>query len=178
MQGLLRSSTEVLTMKKFYAKLCDFEVDLSGSCLLGTVVVIFLAAIARVCGQPVTWGFDAALLLFTWGVFVGADAAYREGKMVYVDIFLERFPLNWHKPTKLIVYLIIAVFLLALTYLGFILSVRTWHRSFQGIPALSYTWVTLSVPISSVLMLVTTAIKIRKEVILQQDASDKSSTAI
>ncbi len=163
---------------KFYDKLCEFEVSLSGSCLLGTVVVIFIAAVARVCGEPVTWGFDAALLLFTWGVFVGADAAYREGKMVHVDIFSERFPLAWHKPMKLLVYLIISAFLIALIYLGFILSVRTWHRSFQGIPALSYTWVTLSVPISSVLMLVTTAIKVRKEIIMQQPTSDHNSTAI
>jgi len=163
---------------KFYEWLCEFEVTLSGSCLLGTVVVIFLAAVARVCGEPVTWGFDAALLLFTWGVFIGADAAYREGKMVYVDIFFERMPKSWHKPMKLIVYLVIGAFLLALTYLGFILSVSTWHRSFQGIPALSYTWVTLSVPISSVLMLVTTAIKVRKEIIMHQAANDQNITAI
>ena len=163
---------------KFYDMVCEFEVSLSGSCLLGTVVVIFMAAVARVCGEPVTWGFDAALLLFTWGVFVGADAAYREGKMVYVDIFFERFPLSWHKPMKLIVYLVIAAFLLALTYLGFILSVSTWHRSFQGIPALSYTWVTLSVPISSVLMLVTTVIKVRKEIFMQQPTNDQNITAI
>jgi len=165
-------------MAKFYDSLCEFEVDLSGSCLVATVFVIFVAALARVFGEPVTWGFDVALLLFTWGVFIGADAAYREGKFVHVDIFCERFPLSWHKPMKLIVYLIIAAFLVALVYLGFILSVRTWHRSFQGIPALSYTWVTLSVPISSLLMLVTTAIKIRKEVIAQQPMNDKNSTAI
>lgn len=145
---------------------------------MGTVAVIFIAALARVCGEPVTWGFDVALLLFTWGVFIGADAAYREGKMVYVDVFCERFPPSWHKPMRLIVYLIISAFLIALIYLGFILSVKTWHRSFQGIPALSYTWVTLSVPISSVLLLVTTAIKMRREIILQQAMNDKNSTAI
>jgi TRAP-type C4-dicarboxylate transport system permease small subunit len=165
-------------MAKFYDWLCEFEVDLSGFCLMGTVLVIFIAAVARVLGAPVTWGFDVALLLFTWGVFIGADAAYREGKMVYVDIFCERFPPSWHKPMKMAVYLIIAAFLVALVYLGFILSVKTWHRSFQGIPALSYTWVTLSVPISSVLLLVTTAIKIRKEIIMQQPSSDHNSTAI
>jgi TRAP-type C4-dicarboxylate transport system permease small subunit len=165
-------------MAEFYDKLCEFEVDLSGFCLMGTVLVIFIAAVSRVFGQPVTWGFDVALLLFTWGVFIGADAAYREGKFVYVDIFCERFPLSWHKPMKLLVYFIIAAFLVALIYLGFILSIRTWHRSFQGIPALSYTWVTLSVPISSVLLLVTTAIKVRKEIIMQQPTSDKNSTAI
>ncbi len=165
-------------MAKFYDWLCRFEVDFSGFCLLGTVLVIFVAAMARVAGEPVTWGFDVALLLFTWGVFIGADAAFREGKMVFVDVFCERFPQAWHRPTKMIVYLVIAVFLIALVYLGFVLSVRTWHRSFQGIPALSYTWVTLSVPISSLLLLVTTARKVRKEIFMREATSDHNTTAI
>lgn len=165
-------------MAKFYDKLCEAEVDLSGFCLLGTVLVIFAAALARVAGEPVTWGFDVALLLFTWGVFIGADAAFREGKMVFVDIFCERFPRHWHRPTKFLVYLIIVVFLLALIYLGCVLSVRTWHRSFQGIPALSYTWVTLSVPISSLLLLVTTIRKIRSEIFMHKLSTDHNNTAI
>jgi TRAP-type C4-dicarboxylate transport system permease small subunit len=165
-------------MAKFYERLCEFEVDFSGFCLLSTVLVIFAAAIARVMGEPVTWGFDVALLLFTWGVFIGADAAFREGKMVYVDIFIERFPKSWHIPAKLTVYLVIAAFLIALVYLGFVLSVRTWHRSFQGIPALSYTWVTISVPISSLLLLVTTWRKMRSEIFLRQASNDQNNTAI
>lgn len=165
-------------MAEFYHRLCKFEIDLSGFCLLGTVIVIFAAALARVIGEPVTWGFDVALLLFTWGVFVGADAAYREGKFIHVDIFCEKFPASWHLPMKMTVYLIIGAFLSALIYLGFNLSVRTWHRSFQGIPMLSYTWVTLSVPISSVLMLVTTVIKIREEIILHKESNNKDITVI
>ena len=165
-------------MAKFYEKLCDFEVGLSGFCLMGTVLVIFSAAIARVAGHPVTWGFDIALLLFTWGVFIGADAAFREGKMVFVDVFVDRFPKAWRRPTKLIVYLLIAAFLIALVYLGFVLSVRTWPRSFQGIPALSYTWVTLSIPVSSLLLLVTTVRKMRQEIFMRQPTNDHSGTAI
>ena len=44
--------------------------------------------------------------------------------------------------------------------LGFKLSYLTRFRVFQGIPTLSYTWVTLSVPLCSVFMVITVCIKI------------------
>jgi TRAP-type C4-dicarboxylate transport system permease small subunit len=37
-------------------------------------------------------------------------------------------------------------------------------RSFSGLPWLSYTWVTLSVPVGCLLMLITTARRIRGDV--------------
>ena len=43
---------------------------------------------------------------------------------------------------------------------GFKLSYTTRFRSFQGIPQMSYTWVTLSIPVCSVFMIITTVIKI------------------
>jgi TRAP-type transport system small permease protein len=36
-------------------------------------------------------------------------------------------------------------------------------RSFQGIPEVSYSWVTMSLPVGAALLLVTTALKIRDE---------------
>jgi TRAP-type C4-dicarboxylate transport system permease small subunit len=36
-------------------------------------------------------------------------------------------------------------------------------RSFQGIPEFSYSWVTLSLPVGGVLLLVTTLLKVRDE---------------
>ena len=43
---------------------------------------------------------------------------------------------------------------------GFKLSYTARFRSFQGIPQMSYTWVTLSIPVCSVFMIITTVIKI------------------
>ena len=42
-------------------------------------------------------------------------------------------------------------------------------RSFQGIPEISYSWVTMSLPVGAALLLITTRLKIRDE--LRGDAA-------
>ncbi|WP_101909197.1 TRAP transporter small permease [Marasmitruncus massiliensis] len=146
-------------MKKFYEAFCKIELTLAIFGLVTSVAVIFLAAMLRTLGSPINWGTDIALLLFTWSTFLGADIAFRANKLVNVDILFNRLFGKPQKVTKLIIYLICLGFLAAMVYLGAIQSVKTWSRSFQGIPALSYTWVTLSVPVSCASMAVTTLIK-------------------
>lgn len=155
-------------MKTLYKKMCNAEMALSAICLLTTVFIIFTSALLRTIGKPIIGAWDIALLLFTWGAFLGADVAFREDKMVNVDILFNRLPGNLQKPLQLVIYLIIFIFLSALVYLGCILSVSTWHRSFQGIPGLSYTWVTISVPICSFSMIISTVIKVYKRFILNE----------
>jgi TRAP-type C4-dicarboxylate transport system permease small subunit len=150
-------------MKAFYLKICKLEVVLAAASLLITVFVIFAAALMRTIGLPINWALDIALLLFTWGVFLGADVAYREDRFVNVDLLFVKLPEAVRKPLEFAVYSGIFIFLLTMIYQGSIMSVFTWHRSFQGIPALSYTWVTLSVPVCSLLMIVSTGIKIRRK---------------
>ena len=77
---------------------------------------------------------------------MGADLAFRQGKLINVDVIIKILPQDIQKLMKLIIYVICLVFLCSMVYLGFLQSVKTWYRSFQGIPFLSYTWVTLSVP--------------------------------
>jgi TRAP-type C4-dicarboxylate transport system permease small subunit len=54
---------------------------------------------------------------------------------------------------------LIAIFLIYLIYAGLWLSWISRARSFQGIPWISYSWVTLSLPVGAVLLLFTTALK-------------------
>lgn len=150
-------------MKAFYRKICRWEVVLAAASLLITVFVIFLAAVMRTVGYPINWALDIALLLFTWGVFLGADVAYREDKFVNVDILFLKLPQAVRRPLEFGIFAGIFIFLATMIYQGSLMSVYTWHRSFQGIPALSYTWVTLSVPVCSLLMIISTGIKIHKK---------------
>ena len=150
-------------MKAFYERLCKAEVVLAAAFLLITVFVIFFAALLRSIGYPVNWALDIALLLFTWGVFLGADVAWREDKFVNVDILFVKFPKGLQRIVEAGLFIVIALFLAMLVYQGSIMSVFTWPRSFQGIPGLSYTWVTLSIPVCSALMLVSTGLKVRRK---------------
>ena len=151
-------------MKKFYEKFCKAEVAVASICLITCVSVIFISALLRVIGHPINWATDLSLLLFTWSTFMGADIAFRAGKLVNVDILANMLPDCMRKWNKIVIYSVCLIFLCALVYLGLIQSVKTWHRSFNGISWLSYTWVTLSVPVCCQSMVVTTLLKIRDTV--------------
>lgn len=150
-------------MKNFYIKMCNIEVVLAIICLLLSVFIIVISAIMRKIGMPINWGLDIALLLFTWSTFLGADIAFRDDKFINVDILFLKMPKSLQRPLELVIYITIFIFLSALIYLGAILSAFTWPRTFQGIPTLSYTWVTLSVPVCSFFMIITTVIKMFKK---------------
>ena len=60
-------------------------------------------------------------------------------------------------------YALISAFLLYLIVMGLYLSWISRARSFQGIPEISYSWVTLSLPVGAILLLVTTALKLRDD---------------
>jgi len=152
-----------MKMKDFYIKMCNIEVVLAIICLLLSVFIIVISAIMRKIGMPINWGLDIALLLFTWSTFLGADIAFRDDKFVNVDILFLKMPKSLQRPLELVIYITIFIFLSALIYLGAILSAFTWPRTFQGIPTLSYTWVTLSVPVCSFFMIITTVIKMFKK---------------
>ena len=57
----------------------------------------------------------------------------------------------------------IVVFLIYLVWTGLKLAYVSSARSFQGIPAISYSWVTMSLPVGAVLLLITTILKFRNE---------------
>ena len=148
-------------VSKLYYKMKNIEMCIAILFLVVSVTIIFIAAICRTIGYPINWAIDISLLLFTWSIFLGADLAYEQDRLVMVDLVTEIFPKKLQNLFQVISYLIIAIFLLAFIYYGFILSIKTWDRSFQGIPAISYTWVTISIPISSIFMLITTVLKIK-----------------
>ena len=151
-------------MIKYYEKFSKAEVAVASICLITCVSVIFISALLRVIGHPINWATDLSLLLFTWSTFMGADIAFRAGKLVNVDILANMLPDCMRKWNKIVIYSVCLIFLCALVYLGLIQSVKTWHRSFNGISWLSYTWVTLSVPVCCLSMVVTTLLKIRDTV--------------
>ena len=148
------------SIQKIYKRFCAIETTLAAICLGLTVVIITVAALSRTLGYPINFALDIALLLFTWSVFLGADTALRADKMVNVDVVFKKLPPKGQKVMQLIIYLIILAFLWMFIILGFKLSYLTRFRVFQGIPTLSYTWVTLSVPLCSVFMVITVCIKI------------------
>ena len=151
-------------MKRFYEYICKGEVIVAAVCFCTSCLVLFVAAVARSLHRPLNWSMDISLFLFAWCVFLSADVAMRSDKLVNVDIVANRFPERWRNLITIVNYGIILVFLIALLMFGLWLCYTTRARAFQGIPLLSYTWVTLSVPVGAALQIITVGIKLKGRV--------------
>lgn len=146
---------------KLYDWIGKVEIDLAKYCICIMTALIFLAAMLRKFGHPISWAGDISTFLFAWAVFLAADAALRKDNMVRVDILVKMLPHKAQWVINCLNNIIIGLFLMAISYYGVKLSISTYYRSFSGLPWLSYTWVTIAVPLGCFLMLVTTILKTR-----------------
>ncbi|MCR4427366.1 MAG: TRAP transporter small permease [Firmicutes bacterium] len=148
------------TIRRIYGHICRIEEIIAGLFLVTILVLIFGAAVARGLRHPLAWAMDMATFLFAWAVFFSADAAMRNDRHVNVDLFVSRLPKKVQFYIAVLNHLIIVAFLGFLIAYGVRMSYLTRFRAFQGIPGFSYMWVTLSVPVGSFLLLISTVLKI------------------
>lgn len=156
-------------IKKCYKKFTYFEEFITNIMLAAITVLVFISAIARTVKHPLNWAVDISLLLFAWEVFLGGDIAVRNTKLIGVEILLGKFPVKIQKLLTLIFFCMIIAFCLLLTFYGVKLSLENTKRLFQVMP-ISYSWCTLSVPVGSFCMCISSAIKINEIVKTPADA--------
>jgi TRAP-type C4-dicarboxylate transport system permease small subunit len=150
-------------MHTFYTYICAAEALMARCFLIVMVILIFAAGLARVFGQPINWAVDVATCLFAWACFLSADIAWRRSRLMSVDIVTARLPEQGKRCCRLLNYAILTAFLLYLIPTGLWLSYISRARSFQGIPEFSYSWITMSLPVGALMLLVTTILKARDE---------------
>jgi TRAP-type C4-dicarboxylate transport system permease small subunit len=141
-------------MKKRWQLFYRIEEYTAAFLLLGATLVIFFAAVFRSFDRPLNWSLDIALFLFAWSVFLSAEVAMRRGNLVNVEFVVQIFPPAVQRVLGILIYVIIFAFLGTLVGFGLYLSYATRERAFQGIPAFSYTWITLSVPVGGTLCMI------------------------
>lgn len=144
--------------------------------LVTSTFLIFMAAVMRTMGRPMNWSLEISMFIFAWCVFLSADVALREDRMVNLDLVVKRLPAKTQLSLQLLCYVIILVFLAVLVYYGFFLTWRTRVRTFHGID-FSYAWITVSLPVASVFMGMTACLKIRNiyRRIAGSDVEEKST---
>jgi len=152
--------------------ICNCESFIVKVSLVFVLGLVFLAAATRYAGYPINWSVDVAVCLFAWCTFLGGDVAMRNKKLMKVDMLIGMLSARNKKRVEILNLVIIMVFLAAMIGFGLWLSYTTRFRSFQGIPGFSYTWVTLSVPVGSILMMITAALQIRE---LLEDQGERSA---
>jgi TRAP-type C4-dicarboxylate transport system permease small subunit len=150
-------------MKRLYEGVCAAEVWIAGTFLVLMVILIFLGGVMRMLGMPINWSSDAATCFFAWACFLCADIAWRRNSLMAIEVLTERLPERLQSTLRYLNYTLISAFLVYLVVWGTYLSWISRVRSFQGIPEISYSVVTMSLPVGALLLLITTLIKIRGE---------------
>ncbi|TYP58813.1 TRAP-type C4-dicarboxylate transport system permease small subunit [Thermosediminibacter litoriperuensis] len=129
--------------------------------LCAVVFLVFSSAICRTLKFPINWAIDLSLLLFAWTVFLGADMALRNTDLVNVDMIIKQLSPGARKGLYILWQIVILAFLASLVLYGIPLSLESSKRLFQTL-GISYSWATISVPVGSFLMMISTGIKIYK----------------
>lgn len=150
-------------MKKVYNAYCKVEEYLFSFLFAVMVALVFSSAIARGIGKPLAWSLDVAQLLLCWTSLVGADVAFRHNKFIGLDLFTRKMPVKVQKVLEIVVLVLMQVAFCIFIYYGVMLSIKSWKRSFQTLP-ISYSFVTIALPVMSTLMTLTNILKITDKV--------------
>lgn len=137
------------------------EVVLAGLFVIAMVAMIFVGGTARLMRTPVNATIDFATCFFAWATFLSADIAWHRNRLTALRLVPDRLGVRarWR--------LDLANYGLVLAVLGYGVVAGTWlawisrTRTFQGMPDISYSWVTAALPVGCALMILTTLGKIR-----------------
>ena len=150
-------------MKKFYSKFCIMEEFLCNAGFVLMIALVFISALARTSGPPLAWSIDVAQLMLCWTTLIGADIAFRHGRFLGLDLVTRHFPVKIQRGLFIFNDVLIAVALVIFAIFGCRLSIDSYLRTFQTLP-ISYSWVTIALPVMSILMLISVALDIIKRV--------------
>ncbi len=147
-------------MRTLYDMIGKVEAVVAGILLTLMVLLIFSGGLARLAAHPLNWTIDFATCFFAWACFICADIAWRRDSLMSIDLLTDRLPINAQRALTYLNYVILLGFLLFVIVYGTQLAWTSRARSFQGIPWISYSWVTASLPSGALLLMLTTVVKI------------------
>ena len=140
-------------MKKAYAKFCQLEQWLAMVLLAGIPVLVFAAALMRTIGYPLNWAQDAALIMFAWLSFIGGDIALHSTGLIGINLIVRNFPKAVQKGIDIVFKVVMLAFLAVLVVNGYN-YVMTGYKRLITTLNVSYAFVTASVPVGSLLMII------------------------
>jgi TRAP-type C4-dicarboxylate transport system permease small subunit len=151
-------------MRQLHDRIGKAEAVIAGTFLILMVGLIFAGGLARLIAHPLNWTIDLATCLFAWACFLSADIAWRRDSLMSIELLTGRLPAKLKNTCLYLNYVLIGGFLVYVIVGGVWLSWVSRARSFQGIPGISYSWVTMSLPVGGVLLLLTTIIKLHDQI--------------
>ena len=132
-------------------RLAWIELAICVALLAAITGLVFVAAILRFFGYPLTWSVDMAQLLFMWLCMLGANRAMREKSHLGMEVLVKYLGYRSRLWLELACGAVIIVFLGVLVVEGIRLTLLNSERTF-GDSTLSYAWVTAAVPVGCALL--------------------------
>ena len=139
-------------IRKGYNLLCKIELVVAAILFLIIVSLVFISAITRKMGVPIQWTMDVTQLLFAWLSFLSGDIALRNGVLPGLDMVVLKMPKKVQVVLKYVVRVLMLALLVFFVHFGFKLAFSNLKRTFQTL-GISYSWVTISLPVCSILMI-------------------------
>lgn len=146
-------------MKKVYNAFCKFEEILTMILLGGLASLVFISALMRTIKHPLNWAQDVALVAFAWLIFFGSDIAVRSTGLIGIDMLVKHFPKKFQKILDIFFKSLILVFLVILVIYGTKMTITGWKRQITALE-ISYSWVTMAVPVGAFFMIISTVINL------------------
>jgi len=150
-------------IKKVAGGYAKFENFITNLLMIGVVAFVFIASIMRWVGFPLSWSVEFAQFLFVWVIFLGANRCLREDRHIGVDFFVKKLKPKTKAVLEIIINVLIMAFLVFLINFGIQLSIENSVRLISNLP-LSYSFITMAVPIGSILMLITLIFKVAQKI--------------
>ncbi len=139
--------------------LFKLEERLAMAFFAATSIFVLIGAATRTAGSPVIWAVDLAQLSFAWACVLGADLALKKNIHIEIDIVIKHFSRSVRKFLAIVWMIAIAIFLAFLILYGAKLTLQNVER-ILGDVGISYSWVTGSIPVGALLMLITTVTRL------------------
>lgn len=150
-------------MKKAYGMFCKLETYLANFLLLFIMVLVFVSAMSRFFDAPLNWAQDACLVAFAWMIFLGSDIAVRGPGLIGIDLFVKHLPKVVQKTLDILFKVVILGFLCVLMYYGYEYVLTAWSRKITTL-GISYSWVTMAVPVGSFFMSISIISKLAESI--------------
>lgn len=150
-------------MRRVYEQFCRLEQWIAMLLLAGITVLVFVSAIMRTVGFPLNWAQDAALIMFAWLSFIGGDIALHSTGLIGIDLIVKHFPRQAQKAIDIVFKVVMLAFLVVLVVNGYSYVVTGYKRLITTLN-MSYAWVTASVPVGALLMIISVSQNLYKSI--------------
>ena len=101
--------------------------------------------------------------MFAWLAFIGGDIALHSTGLIGIDLIVRRFPKVFQKGIDILFKIVMLVFLAVLVIYGY-QYVLTGYKRLITTLNVSYAFVTASVPVGAVLMIISVSINLVKSI--------------